>query len=95
MATTLGLTSLALVGSTPAQAAISDCPRGYFCAWQTTSGTGLMFKTNVSQATLGSWDNTFQAIVNRTSGYACVHDEPDYGTSREFSSWAPDPAGTA
>src|SRR5690348_9117656 len=62
LATTLGLTSLGLLGAgaAPAQAAVSDCPAGYFCAWKTDDGTGTMFKTNTSQATLGAWDNTFR-----------------------------------
>ncbi|MGW6564445.1 FG-GAP-like repeat-containing protein [Streptomyces sp. NPDC054975] len=94
-ATALGLTSLGLLGaSTPAQAAISDCPKGYFCAWETTWGTGAMFKTNVSKATLGSWDNKFDAVVNHTSKYACLYDEPNYSNAGGTSIWEPDPAGT-
>ncbi|WP_149183597.1 FG-GAP-like repeat-containing protein [Streptomyces sp. TRM49041] len=94
LATTLGLTSLGLLGAgaAPAQAAISDCPAGYFCAWKTDDGTGTMFKTKTNVATLGAWDNTFRAVVNRTSKFACLHDEPDYGPSASI--WAPDPAGT-
>ncbi|CQR62917.1 FG-GAP-like repeat-containing protein [Streptomyces leeuwenhoekii] len=97
MATTLGLTSLGLLGAgaSPAQAAISDCPPGYFCAWKTYDGTGTMFKTNTDKATLGSWDNTFRAVVNRTSRYACLYDDPNYGENSSGAAvWAPDPAGT-
>ncbi|MFJ8190000.1 FG-GAP-like repeat-containing protein [Streptomyces sp. NPDC096094] len=96
LATTLGL-SLGFLGTgvTPAQAAISDCPKGYFCAWKTYDGTGTMYKTNTDKATLGGWDNTFRAVVNRTSEFACLYDDPDYGQSTAGASvWNPDPAGT-
>ncbi|WP_189538379.1 peptidase inhibitor family I36 protein, partial [Streptomyces roseolilacinus] len=75
MAAALGLTSLGLLGAgtTPAQAAVSDCPSGYFCAWKGQSATGPMFKTNTSKATLGTWDNTFVQVVNRTSMIACLY----------------------
>ncbi|WP_435608187.1 FG-GAP-like repeat-containing protein [Streptomyces sp. C10-9-1] len=93
-ATTLGLTSLAVLGAgaAPAQAAISDCPSGYFCAWKTTDGTGTMFKTRTALATLGSWDNTFQAVVNHTSKFACLHDGANFQGITDV--WDPDPKGT-
>ncbi|CAL9479398.1 hypothetical protein SUDANB58_03024 [Streptomyces sp. enrichment culture] len=97
LATALGLTSLGLLGAgaSPAQAAIGDCPKGYFCAWKTYDGTGTMFKTNTAKATLGSWDNTFRAVVNRTSQFACLYDDPNYGpSSGGVAVWSPDPAGT-
>jgi Peptidase inhibitor family I36. len=96
LATALGLTSLGLLGATaaPAQAAISDCPSGYFCAWKTDNGTGTMYKTNADQATLGAWDNTFRSVVNRTGKYACLYDDPNHGTSGMVGVWDPDPAGT-
>ncbi|MFC4609275.1 FG-GAP-like repeat-containing protein [Streptomyces maoxianensis] len=96
MATTLGLTSLGLLGAgaAPAQAAISDCPSGYFCAWKTDNGTGTMFKTNANKATLGTWDNTFQSVVNRTSKFACLHEDTNYSRNGGVSIWDPDPAGT-
>ncbi|MEU0373618.1 FG-GAP-like repeat-containing protein [Streptomyces sp. NPDC006283] len=96
VATTLGLTSLGLLaaGAAPAQAAISDCPAGYFCAWKSDNGTGTMFKTNADKATLGTWDNTFQSAVNHTSRFACLYDEPNYDKDGGVSVWAPDPAGT-
>ncbi|MFI9580547.1 FG-GAP-like repeat-containing protein [Streptomyces sp. NPDC052236] len=95
-ATALGLTSLGLLGAgaAPAQAAISDCPAGYFCAWKTADGTGTMFKTNTNQATLGTWDNTFRSAVNHTSLYACLHEDPNYGVVGNVSTRDPDPAGT-
>ncbi|MBT2440873.1 VCBS repeat-containing protein [Streptomyces sp. ISL-36] len=94
VATALGLTSAGFLGAgaAPAQAAISDCPSGYFCAWKTDNGTGTMYKTNTNVATLGTWDNTFRSVVNRTSQFVCMYDETNYGGtgwSRE-----PDPAGT-
>ncbi|MFG2128020.1 FG-GAP-like repeat-containing protein [Streptomyces sp. NPDC048751] len=96
LATTLGLTSLGLLGAgaAPAEAAIGDCPAGYFCAWKSGDGTGTMFKTNTNKATLGTWDNTFQSVVNRTSKFACLHDDANYSKSGGVTSWAPDPAGT-
>ncbi|MFH9741716.1 FG-GAP-like repeat-containing protein [Streptomyces roseolus] len=79
-AAALGLTSLGMLGAgaAPAQAAVSDCPTGYFCAWTNTDGTGSMFKTQSSKATLGTWDNKFRLIINRTPGFACTFDEPNY-----------------
>ncbi|MGA4977015.1 peptidase inhibitor family I36 protein [Streptomyces cinereoruber] len=79
-AAALGLTSLGLLGAgaAPAQAAVSDCPTGYFCAWANTDSTGSMFKTQSSKATLGTWDNRFRLIINRTPGFACTFDEPNY-----------------
>ncbi|GGU93158.1 ATP/GTP-binding protein [Streptomyces litmocidini] len=96
VATTLGLTSLGLfgAGAAPAQAAISDCPSGYFCAWKSDNGTGTMYKTNVNTATLGTWDNTFRSIVNRTNKFACLYEDANYGTSGAVYSTPPDPAGT-
>ncbi|MFJ8078569.1 FG-GAP-like repeat-containing protein [Streptomyces sp. NPDC096176] len=96
LATTLGLTSLGLLGAgaAPAQAAIGDCPAGYFCAWKSDNGTGTMFKTNVDKATLGTWDNTFQSVVNHTSKFACLYDDSNYAKDGGVSVWAPDPAGT-
>ncbi|MGW1511004.1 FG-GAP-like repeat-containing protein [Streptomyces sp. NPDC002394] len=95
-AATLGLTSLGLLGAgvAPAQAAVSDCPAGYFCAWKTDNGTGTMYKTNVNTATLGSWDNTFRSVVNRTSRIACLYEDAGYGDSGAVYSMPSDPAGT-
>ncbi|MFF3331235.1 FG-GAP-like repeat-containing protein [Streptomyces sp. NPDC002888] len=96
MATTLGLTSLGLLGAgaAPAQAAISDCPAGYFCAWKSENGTGTMFKTNTNKATLGTWNNTFQSVVNHTSKFVCLHDDTNYSKPDGVDIWGPDPAGT-
>ncbi|MGW3376181.1 FG-GAP-like repeat-containing protein [Streptomyces hydrogenans] len=82
-AAALGLTSLGLLGAGAgsAQAAVSDCPTGYFCAWTNTDSTGSMFKTQSSKATLGTWDNKFRMIINRTPGFACTFDEPNYEDS--------------
>ncbi|MFF5390174.1 peptidase inhibitor family I36 protein [Streptomyces sp. NPDC013012] len=79
----LGLTSLGLLGSgaAPAQAAVSDRPTGYFCAWGDGEGTGAMFKTRLSRATLGTWDDKFRMIMNRTSPFACTFEEPNYEDS--------------
>lgn len=95
-ATTLGLASVGLLGAgaTPAQAAIGDCPSGYFCAWKSDNGTGTMYKTNVNQATLGSWDNAFRSIVNRTSKWLCLYDDANYSGSAGATVIPSDPAGT-
>ncbi|MER7946433.1 peptidase inhibitor family I36 protein [Streptomyces sp. NPDC096079] len=96
VATTLGLTSLGLfgAGAAPAQAAIRDCPSGYFCAWTSDDGTGTMYRTNVNRATLGTWDNRFRSVVNHTNKYACLYDAPNYDVDGGTSIWGPDPAGT-
>ncbi|MDT9690506.1 FG-GAP-like repeat-containing protein [Streptomyces sp. P9(2023)] len=96
VATALGLASVGLLGAgtTPAQAAISDCPSGYFCAWKDANGTGTMFKTNTSKATLGTWDNAFETTVNRTSMIACLYDDANYGLSQGYSTQEPDPIAT-
>ncbi|MET9676018.1 FG-GAP-like repeat-containing protein [Streptomyces sp. NPDC006482] len=96
VATALGLTSAGLLGAgaSPAQAAISDCPSGYFCAWKTDNGTGTMYKTSVNTTTLGTWDNTFRSVVNRTSKWACLYDDPNYGDEPGGSALPSDPAGT-
>lgn len=75
-----GLSSLGLLGAgaAPARAAVSDCPTGYFCAWANTDSTGSMSKTQSSKATLGTWDDKFRLIINRTPGFACTFDEPNY-----------------
>ncbi|MFC9262252.1 FG-GAP-like repeat-containing protein [Streptomyces hydrogenans] len=80
LATTLGLTSLGLLGAgaAPAQAAISDCPQGYFCGWANDTGTGSMFKTKTNMATLGTWDNKILKRINRTGSYVCLFDQPNY-----------------
>ncbi|MFB7940787.1 FG-GAP-like repeat-containing protein [Streptomyces sp. NPDC056049] len=81
LASLLGLAALGALGTAtavPAQAAASDCPKGYFCAWKTDDATGPMFKTNKSVPTLGAWNNTFRSQLNRTSKFACVYDLPNY-----------------
>ncbi|MFG2560546.1 FG-GAP-like repeat-containing protein [Streptomyces sp. NPDC048496] len=86
-AAALGLASLGLVsaGAAPAQAAVSDCPSGYFCAWKDSSATGSMLKTNTSKATLGTWDGQIRVVMNRTSLIACVYDDPNYGVTHGYS----------
>ncbi len=95
VATALGLTSAGFLGTgTPAQAAISDCPSGYFCAWKTDNGTGTMYKTSVNTATLGTWDNTFRSVVNRTNKFACLYDDPNYGDDTGVGVYDPNPSGS-
>ncbi|MFC9383634.1 peptidase inhibitor family I36 protein [Streptomyces sp. NPDC057020] len=92
LAATLGLASLGLLGAgaTPAQAATSDCPKGYFCAWANTNGTGAMFKTKTSVPTLGSWDNKIRLRYNRTGLHVCMYDQQNYGRSGGLSWDSPD-----
>ncbi|MFI8322766.1 FG-GAP-like repeat-containing protein [Streptomyces sp. NPDC085529] len=81
LASLLGITLLGGLGvatAAPAQAAASDCPKGYFCAWKTEDTTGTMFKTNKSLPTLGTWNNTFRSQINRSSKFACLYDLPNY-----------------
>ncbi|MDX2854494.1 FG-GAP-like repeat-containing protein [Streptomyces sp. PA03-3a] len=87
LATTLGLASLGLLGAgaAPAQAAISDCPKGYFCGWASSNGTGSMFKTKTSMPTLGSWDNKIQTRYNRTGFNVCFYDKPNYDLAGGYS----------
>ncbi|MGW0117588.1 peptidase inhibitor family I36 protein [Streptomyces sp. NPDC003327] len=94
--TALGLTTAGLLGAgaVPAQAAIEDCPAGYFCAWKSYDGTGTMFKTNENLATLGAWDNTFRSVVNHTRQYVCLYDAPNHDPDGGYDQWVPDPAGT-
>ncbi|MGA5197368.1 FG-GAP-like repeat-containing protein [Streptomyces exfoliatus] len=93
--TALGLTSAGFLGTgaAPAQAVVQDCPRGYFCAWKTDNATGTMYKTNVNVPTLGSWDNAFRTIANRTNKFVCMYDAPNYAdpTGLDHSDRAPDP----
>ncbi|MFJ6522830.1 peptidase inhibitor family I36 protein [Streptomyces filamentosus] len=95
-ATALGLTTLGVLGAgaAPAQAAASDCPSGYFCAWKTDNATGTMYKTNVSVATLGAWDNQFRSVSNRTNKFACLHNDPNYGYAGDVWQIDPNPSGT-
>ncbi|MFE5792164.1 FG-GAP-like repeat-containing protein [Streptomyces sp. NPDC056503] len=95
-ATALGLTTLGVLGAgaAPAQAAPADCPAGYFCAWKTDNATGTMYKTNVDVSTLGTWDNQFRTVSNRTGKFACLHDDANYGYNGNIGAVAPNPSGT-
>ncbi|MFE5944526.1 FG-GAP-like repeat-containing protein [Streptomyces sp. NPDC056480] len=96
VATALGLSSAGLLGAgaAPAQAALSDCPSGYFCAWKTENGSGTLYKTNASVATLGAWDNTFRSVMNRTNKFACLYDDAGHGLDGNVGVMDPNPAGT-
>ncbi|MFF5505827.1 FG-GAP-like repeat-containing protein [Streptomyces roseolus] len=79
-ATTVGLTSLGLLGAgvAPAQAAVSDCPQGYFCGWANDSATGPMFKTKTTMSTLGTWNDKILKRINRTGSYVCLFEQTNY-----------------
>ncbi|MEU9953032.1 FG-GAP-like repeat-containing protein [Streptomyces sp. NPDC047939] len=91
-ATALGITSLGLLGAgaAPAQAATSDCPKGYFCGWANDDGTGSMFKTKTSLPTLGSWDNKIRMRYNRTGLTVCSYNKPNYEWVGGYSWDTPD-----
>ncbi|MFF8507690.1 FG-GAP-like repeat-containing protein [Streptomyces sp. NPDC015492] len=91
LAATLGLTSLGLAaGVAPAQAAVGDCPKGYFCAWANSDGTGAMLKTKTSMPTLGSWDNKIRMRYNRTGLNVCMYDQQNYGLANGYAWDTPD-----
>lgn len=96
VATALGLSSAGLLGAgvAPAQAAVADCPAGYFCAWKSDNGTGTMYKTNASVPTLGGWDNGFRSVVNRTNKFACLYDDANYGLDGMVGVVYPSPSGS-
>ncbi|QES07668.1 ATP/GTP-binding protein [Streptomyces venezuelae] len=96
VATALGLSSAGLLGAgvAPAQAAVADCPAGYFCAWKSDDGTGTMYKTNASVPTLGGWDNGFRSVVNRTNKFACLYDDANYGLDGMVGVVYPSPSGS-
>ncbi|NML50165.1 ATP/GTP-binding protein [Streptomyces sp. R302] len=73
---TLGVAGLA--GAAPAQAAVSDCPSGYFCAWTQENAQGTMFKTRTDMADTGSYGTEFGSYINRTSVYACMYESADH-----------------
>ncbi|MFE5915147.1 FG-GAP-like repeat-containing protein [Streptomyces wedmorensis] len=73
---TLG--GLAVATASPAQAAVSDCPAGYFCAWTQENAEGSMLKTKTNMATMGSSGTQFGSYINRTSLYACLYASPEY-----------------
>ncbi|MFD5765697.1 FG-GAP-like repeat-containing protein [Streptomyces sp. NPDC127049] len=95
-AATLGLAVATVLGAgaAPAQAAPADCPAGYFCAWKTDNATGEMFKTKADAPTLGSWDNKFRSVSNRTTKFACIHDDPNHGYDGDVWQIDPNPSGT-
>ncbi|MFD8008928.1 FG-GAP-like repeat-containing protein [Streptomyces sp. NPDC058955] len=73
---TLGVAGLA--GAAPAQAAVSDCPSGYFCAWTQENAQGTMLKTRTNLPTMGSYGTRYGSYINRTSAYACMYESADY-----------------
>ncbi|MFD6248877.1 peptidase inhibitor family I36 protein, partial [Streptomyces roseolus] len=79
---TLGAAGLA--GAAPAQAAVSDCPSGYFCAWTEESAQGTMLKTRTSMSTMGSYGTRFGSYINRTSLIACMYDASGYQSSEGY-----------
>ncbi|MER8035706.1 FG-GAP-like repeat-containing protein [Streptomyces hydrogenans] len=75
-AVTLGAAGLA--GAAPAQAAVTDCPSGYFCAWTKENAQGTMLKTRTDMPTMGSYGTRYGSYINRTSSIACMYTSADY-----------------
>ncbi|MFE5792169.1 FG-GAP-like repeat-containing protein [Streptomyces sp. NPDC056503] len=75
-AVTLGAAGLA--GAAPAQAAVSDCPAGYFCAWTKEDAQGTMLKTRTNMPTMGAYGTRFGSYINRTSAIVCMYTSADY-----------------
>ncbi|MFD3663475.1 FG-GAP-like repeat-containing protein [Streptomyces sp. NPDC058659] len=97
LASLLGLATLGTVAVTtaaPAQAAVSDCPAGYFCAWTQEDAKGSMLKTKTNMATMGSLGTRFGSYINRTSVYACLYESPDYKAYEGYWSEAPSSNGS-
>ncbi|MGW6243277.1 FG-GAP-like repeat-containing protein [Streptomyces roseolus] len=87
LASLLGVVTLGaagLAGAAPAQAAVSDCPSGYFCAWTEESAQGTMLKTRTSMSTMGSYGTRFGSYINRTSLIACMYDASGYQSSEGY-----------
>ncbi|WP_329622256.1 peptidase inhibitor family I36 protein [Streptomyces sp. NBC_01255] len=103
MATTLGLTAAGLLGAgiSPAQAATSDCPSGYFCAWKTGNATGTMYvsPSSVNSTTIGT-PTVSSATTRDSSGSSpgtvmASSSEPEAGTPSTPSCARATSAGTA
>ncbi|MFB7514937.1 FG-GAP-like repeat-containing protein [Streptomyces sp. NPDC056144] len=75
-AATLG--TLAVATASPAQAAVDDCPAGYFCAWTQEDAKGAMFKTKTDMNTTGAAGTSFLSYINRSSVVACLYKSPGY-----------------
>ncbi|MEU7069548.1 FG-GAP-like repeat-containing protein [Streptomyces narbonensis] len=97
LASLLGLATLGTVAvatAAPAQAAVSDCPAGYFCAWTQEDAKGSMLKTKTNMATMGSWGTRFGSYINRTSVYACMYESSDYKAYNGYWSERPSSNGS-
>ncbi|MFJ2933970.1 FG-GAP-like repeat-containing protein [Streptomyces sp. NPDC087219] len=97
LASLLGLATLGTVAvatAAPAQAAVSDCPAGYFCAWTQENAKGSMLKTKTNMATMGSWGTRFGSYINRTSVYACMYESTDYKAYEGYWSEKPSANGS-
>ncbi|MER5962356.1 FG-GAP-like repeat-containing protein [Streptomyces sp. NPDC002057] len=93
LASLLGLASLGAVAvgtAAPAQAAVGDCPKGYFCAWTQENARGSMLKTKTNMASMGSWGTRFGSYINRTSVYACLYETPGYKAHEGY--WSENPS---
>ncbi|MEU5215837.1 FG-GAP-like repeat-containing protein [Streptomyces sp. NPDC020807] len=97
LASLLGLATLgtlAVATASPAQAAVGDCPQGYFCAWTQEGAKGAMFKTKTDMNTTGSAGTAFLSYINRTSVVACLYNSPGYKAYDGYRSEKPSSNGS-
>jgi hypothetical protein len=89
---------LALIIQGPAQAAISDCPSGRFCGWDTTtfSGSWAYFATGSADLRnpIGGvvFDNRFSSLYNNDNAVWCVY--KGYSYTGSFVEIAPGTGGS-
>ncbi|RSN60671.1 hypothetical protein DMH01_15390 [Amycolatopsis sp. WAC 04182] len=92
--TALGLaTAAAVAPATTAQAApapqeggvsitaYSDCPSGWFCAWEHADGQGRIVRFQVGSADLRgqNFNDQISSVWNRTSRIWCTYTDINYG----------------
>ncbi|MFF5451220.1 FG-GAP-like repeat-containing protein [Streptomyces sp. NPDC012950] len=97
LASLLGLATLGAVAvatAAPAQAAVGDCPKGYFCAWTQEDARGTMFKTKTNMPAPGPAGSKFLSHINRTALYACLYGSRDYKAYDGYSIESPSSNGS-
>lgn len=70
-----------LVASSPAQAALNDCPSSYFCLWSETNYSGVRYQWSAGyiwqqpghvHVLTGAQDNNMASMYNRTGSYIVI-----------------------
>ncbi|WP_456695897.1 peptidase inhibitor family I36 protein [Aeromicrobium sp. P5_D10] len=72
-ATIIAVTGINLAVSTPAEAALSDCPSGYMCVWSGKGYSGTMKKYNSTGAYKSISLNTVDSYYNNRSKRTWLH----------------------